>query len=71
VLPYCVVNIGGVASARGDHEAADCILGARKAMFDRAGAAMDPGTAIEFDRHLERTKAALGTDFQARTSLPR
>ena len=40
------------------------ILGAGKAMFDRTGAAIDPGTAIEFERHVERTTAALGADFQ-------
>ena len=64
VLPYCVVNLGGVASARGDHEDAARILGGGQAMFDRTGAAIDPGTAIEFERHVERTKAALGPDFQ-------
>jgi tetratricopeptide (TPR) repeat protein len=64
-IPYCVVNLGGVASARGDHEVAARILGAGKAMFDRTGAAIDPGTAIEFDRHLERTKATLGSSFDA------
>jgi tetratricopeptide (TPR) repeat protein len=63
VLPYCVVNVGGVASVRGDHEDAARILGAGKAMFDRSGAAIDPGTAIEFDRHVERTRAALGGRF--------
>jgi tetratricopeptide (TPR) repeat protein len=65
VLPYCVVNLGGVASAAGDHEEAARILGAGKAMFDRTGAAIDPGTAIEFDRHVERTKSALGPQFQS------
>jgi tetratricopeptide (TPR) repeat protein len=64
VLPYCVVNLGGVASARGDYQEAARILGAGKAMFDRTGAAIDPGTAIEFERHVERTTAALGADFQ-------
>jgi len=63
-IPYCVVNLGGVASAGRDHEDAARILGAGKAMFDRTGAAIDPGTAIEFDRHLERTKAALGSQFE-------
>jgi hypothetical protein len=33
-------------------------------MFDRTGAAIDPGTAIEFERHVERTKAALGSRFE-------
>ncbi len=65
VLPYCVVNLGGVASAAGRHEDAACILAGGKAMFDRTGAALDPGTAIEFDRHVHRTRAALGSDFQA------
>ena len=63
-IPYCVVNLGGVASASGDHEDAACILGAGKAMFDRTGAAIDPGTAIEFERHVEATKAALGAGFE-------
>jgi tetratricopeptide (TPR) repeat protein len=64
VVPYCVVNLGGVASARGDHEDAARILAAGKAMFDRSGAAIDPGTAIELERHVERTKAALGGEFE-------
>jgi sugar phosphate isomerase/epimerase len=63
-IPYCVVNLGGVASARADHEDAARILGAGKAMFDRTGAAIDPGTAIEFHRHVERTRAALDPGFE-------
>ena len=39
--------------------------GLRQAMFDRTGAAIDPGTAIEFEGHVQRTKTALGADFQS------
>jgi hypothetical protein len=61
VLPYTVVDLGG-ASARGDHEDVARLLAA--AMFDRTGAALDPGTAIEFELHVERTRAALGVRFE-------
>jgi tetratricopeptide (TPR) repeat protein len=59
LLPYCIVNLGGVASAKGAYERAARLLGAGKGLFDSTGAAMDPGTAIEFERHLERTRGSL------------
>ncbi len=62
LIPYCVVNLGGVACARGDYERAARLLAAGKAMFDAAGAAIDPGTAIEYERHVERTRAGLGPE---------
>ena len=60
LIPYCVVNLGGGACARRDYPRAARLLSAGKAMFDAAGAAIDPGTAIEYDRHVERTRTALG-----------
>ncbi len=62
LIPYCVVNLGGVTCARGDYDRAARLLAAGKAMFDTAGAAIDPGTAIEYERHVERTRAALGPE---------
>lgn len=60
LIPYCVVNLGGVACVRGDCERAARLLAGGKAMFDAAGAAIDPGTAIEYERYVQRTRAALG-----------
>jgi tetratricopeptide (TPR) repeat protein len=57
---YCVVNLAGVASASGDHDRAARLLGAGEAMLDGAGMTLNPGTAIEYARHVERTHAALG-----------
>lgn len=63
LLPYCVVNLGGMHVARGEAQRGTRVLAAGKAMFDRAGMAIDPGTAIEFERHVERARAALGDAF--------
>ena len=60
LLPYCVANIGGVVAARGDHALGCRLLGAAEGMFERSAAAIDPGTAIEFDRHRAKVQAALG-----------
>lgn len=60
LLPYCVANIGGVIAARGDDALGCRLLGAAAGMFERSGAAIDPGTAIEFDRHRAKVRAALG-----------
>jgi tetratricopeptide (TPR) repeat protein len=57
---YCVVNLAGVASANGDHERAARLLGAGEAMLATAGMTLNPGTAIEYSRHVERTRTSLG-----------
>jgi tetratricopeptide (TPR) repeat protein len=57
---YCVINLAGVASASADHERAARLLGAGEAMLAAAGMTLNPGTAIEYSRHVERTRAALG-----------
>jgi hypothetical protein len=55
-----VVNLAGVASANGDHERAARLLGAGEAMLATAGMTLNPGTAIEYSRHVERTRTSLG-----------
>ena len=65
LLPYCVANLGGLAVARGDAERGARLMGAAEAMFDAAGLAIDPGTAIELERHLERARRDLGDAFDA------
>jgi non-specific serine/threonine protein kinase len=60
LVTYCVVNLAGVASASGDHERAARLLGVGEAMLDAAGMTLNPGTAIEHAKHVERTRAALG-----------
>ncbi len=57
---YCVIKLAGVASASGDHERAARLRGAGEAMLDAAGMTLNPGTAIEYARHVERTRTALG-----------
>lgn len=59
LLPYCVANIGGLIAARGNHALGCRLLGAAEGMFERNGAAIDPGTAVEFDRHRLKVRAAL------------
>jgi len=54
------VNLAGVASARGEHECAARLLGAGEAMMETAGMTLNPGTAIEYERHVGRTRTALG-----------
>jgi tetratricopeptide (TPR) repeat protein len=62
LVTYCVINLAGVASARGDHERAAQLFGVGEAMMDSSGMALNPGTAIEHERHVERTRTALGED---------
>jgi tetratricopeptide (TPR) repeat protein len=65
LVTYCVINLAGVASARGEHERAARLLGAGEAMIEAAGMTLNPGTAIEYERHVERTRTALGeADYQ-------
>jgi hypothetical protein len=55
-----VINLAGVASAGGDHIRAARLLGAGEAMLDASGMTLNPGTAIEYERHVTRTQTALG-----------
>jgi tetratricopeptide (TPR) repeat protein len=60
LVTYCVINLAGVASARGEHDRAARLLGAGEAMMETAGMTLNPGTAIEYERHVDRTRTALG-----------
>jgi hypothetical protein len=60
LLPYCVINLAGVASARGRHERAAYLLGAGDGLLAAAGMELNPGTAIEYRRHRATSTAALG-----------
>jgi hypothetical protein len=60
LVTYGVINLAGVASARGDHERAARLLGAGEAMMEAAAMTLNPGTAIEYERHVERTRTGLG-----------
>ncbi|HYU83844.1 MAG TPA: tetratricopeptide repeat protein [Kribbellaceae bacterium] len=60
LVTYCVINLAGVASARGEYERAARLLGSGEAMMEAAGMTLNPGTAIEYERHVERTRKALG-----------
>jgi tetratricopeptide (TPR) repeat protein len=60
LVTYCVINLAGVASASGEHGRAARLLGAGEAMMEAAGMTLNPGTAIEYERHVERTRSALG-----------
>jgi len=60
LVTYCMINLAGVASARGQHERAARLLGAGEAMIKATGMTLNPGTAIEYERHVDRTQTALG-----------
>ncbi|GAC1512997.1 MAG: hypothetical protein NVS1B3_17150 [Candidatus Dormibacteraceae bacterium] len=60
LVTYCVINLAGVASCTGDHGRAARLLGVGEARLEAAGMTLNPGTAIEYERHVERTQAALG-----------
>ncbi len=62
LLPYCVINLGGVASARGRHERAAHLLGAGDSLLTAATTQLNPGTASEYRRHRKRSAAALGEE---------
>ncbi len=61
LLPYCVMGAGTSALLRGDPEEAARLLAAAKAAFDRMGAAIDPGSAEEYEAAVEE----LGDRFEA------
>lgn len=62
LLPYCVINLAGVASARGRHEHAAYLLGAGDGLLAAAGMELNPGTAIQYRRHRATCTAALGEE---------
>jgi tetratricopeptide (TPR) repeat protein len=62
LLPYAVMGAASSALARGHREEAARLLGAAKAAFDRTGAAIDPGSAEEYEAaaaELEGFQAAI------------
>jgi tetratricopeptide (TPR) repeat protein len=61
LLPYCVMGAASSALVRGNRAEAAVLLAAAKAAFDRTGAAIDPGSAEEY----EEASAELGDDFAA------
>jgi len=63
LTPYCLLGAGASAAIRGDHAAAACLLAAAKAAFDATGAAIDPGSAEEFDSQVAQARRALGEAF--------
>jgi len=62
VISNCVINLAGVASARGRHERAAYLLGAGDGLLAAAGMELNPGTAIEYRRHRATCTAALGEE---------
>ena len=65
LLPYCVINLAGVASARGQHERGAYLLGVGDGLLATAATELNPGTAIEYRRHRANSTAALGADLFA------
>jgi tetratricopeptide (TPR) repeat protein len=61
LLPYCVMGAASSAFARGDTEEGARLLAAVKAAFDRTGAAIDPGSAEEY----EAAVASIGHDYES------
>ncbi len=62
LLPYCLINLAGLAAVRGQHERAASLLGAGDGLLAAAGSQLNPGTAIEYRRHRAAVAAALGGD---------
>lgn len=61
LLPYSVMGAASSALLRGDRAEAARLLAAAKAAFDRTGAAIDPGSAEEY----EEARAGLGDELEA------
>ena len=66
LVPYCLINLGGVAAARGQYERAALLLGAGDRLLSADGAQLNPGTALEYRRHRAAVAAALGDEGFAR-----
>jgi len=65
LTPYCLLGAGASAAIRGDHAEAARLLSAAKAAFDATNAAIDPGSAEEFDSQVARARRELGEEFDA------
>jgi tetratricopeptide (TPR) repeat protein len=63
LTPYCLIGAGTSATIRGDNVEAARLLSAAKAAFDATGAAIDPGSAEEFDAHVAHARRELGEEF--------
>ena len=64
LLPYCLLGAGSAAALRGDHAEAARLVAAAKAAFDATDAAIDPGSADEFDAAVGEARDALGKEFE-------
>ena len=64
VLPYCLLGSGSSAALGGEHAEAARLLAAAKAAFEATGAAIDPGSAEEFDVAVAQARSRLGAAFE-------
>jgi hypothetical protein len=55
LLPQLITKDGA-----GEHERAARLLGAGEAMIEAAEMTLSPGTTVEYERHVERTREAVG-----------
>ena len=60
ILPYALLNMGGVALQDADPHRAAQLLAAADAIFKDSGAAIDPADQPVFDRHVAAAHGALG-----------
>ncbi|GAC1325516.1 MAG: hypothetical protein NVSMB2_24140 [Chloroflexota bacterium] len=66
LMPYCVANIGSLTVAGGEARRGARLLAGAEVLFERSGAAIDPGTAVEFERYRTRARQSLGeAEFDA------
>jgi non-specific serine/threonine protein kinase len=59
-IAMCVSAMSGVALGRGDPRRASRLLGAAQALLESVGARLDPADVVEYRRHEEAARAALG-----------
>lgn len=62
LLPYVMLNLGGLLAAAGKVAVGARLLGAAQGMFDAGGMAVDPADRPVFDDHVARARATLGAD---------
>jgi tetratricopeptide (TPR) repeat protein len=65
LLPYCLLGAGSSALLRGDAAEGATRLAAAKAAFDATGAAIDPGSAEEYEAAVADARRRLGDAFDA------
>ncbi len=58
-IGYCLLGLAGTAMGEGQPQRAARLFGAGEATLDAAGVAMEPAARADFDRNVEKTKAAL------------